>query len=121
MGLPVYNELRKCWAERRGTWTMELIEASSAKGGKEIRAHAVTHLFQEGLIHRPHTEWAQMVEDEMAIFPRGAHDDLPDCCTHGLIWLRDRNLLSRRVEQRQRELREDFKSDRSSLKALYPV
>jgi hypothetical protein len=47
VGLPVYNELRKCWAERRGTWTMDLIEASSAKGGKEIRAHAVTHLFQE--------------------------------------------------------------------------
>jgi hypothetical protein len=73
------------------------------------------------MIHRPHTEWAQMVEDEMAVFPRGAHDDLTDCCTHGLIWLRDRNLLSRKVEHRRQETLRDLYGGKSERKPLYPV
>ena len=40
------------------------------------RAYSVQHLFADGLVWRPDTDWAQMVEDQFAIFPKGSHDDL---------------------------------------------
>lgn len=120
IGQPIYDELRRLWGKR--DWGMELIEATSrVRGGKEIRANSVTHLFEEGMIHRPNTDWALMVEDECSVFPRGAHDDLVDCVVHGLRWLRDAGILSRKVEQRQKELAMERYSGRSDRKALYPV
>ncbi len=73
------------------------------RGEKEARAHSITHLFEEGMVHAPNTDWANMVIDQAAVFPRGAHDDLVDCLTQGLRFLRDNNLLQRAQEVRWKE------------------
>ena len=121
IGRPIYDELRKHWGSDV-EWGLELVEAvSRVRGGKEIRANSITHLFEEGMVHRPNTEWGQMVEDECSVFPRGAHDDLVDGIVHGLRWLRDAGILSRKIEQRQREMAQEKYRGRSDRKALYSV
>ena len=70
---------------------------------KTARAHSVTAMFQEGVVHvvasigedtageakavlKP---WAEMVINECAAFPLGAHDDLTDTVTQLLRYVRD--------------------------------
>jgi predicted phage terminase large subunit-like protein len=76
-------------------------------GDKSARLYAVQHLFAEGLIYAPGAwvndswyfkEWADMVIDECAQFPNGAHDDLADCVSMGLHHLRSRGFAPRREE-----------------------
>ena len=105
-GLPLIQELR------RRKPHLNIFQAK-AVGDKVARAHSVTALFQhdpandiagrvyalarmeavdaenptgpQEAVFRP---WAQMVIDECAAFPLGAHDDLVDSVTHGLRHLR---------------------------------
>jgi len=36
--------------------------------------------------------WVDAVRDEIALVPRGKHDDLSDCAAMSLIWLREKGL-----------------------------
>ena len=68
---------------------------------KVARAYAVQHVFADGIVWRPDTEWAQMVEDECASVPRGAHDDLADTATQGILWLHRSGFAPKRSESKE--------------------
>lgn len=99
-GHSVEQEIRRLY--QRADWSVQFSDPTRA-GEKTARAHSVTHLFQEGMIWRPNTEWAEMVIDQCAIFPRGAHDDLVDALVQGLRHLRDSGILYRRQESKWQE------------------
>lgn len=61
---------------------------------KEARAHAVSPLFQNGLIWAPkHKKWAKEVIEECRTFPTGAHDDYVDATTQAVLWMRNGSFL----------------------------
>ena len=99
-GHDVNNELQRLFS--RADWSRQLVDPTQA-GAKVARVNSVTHLFEEGMIWRPNTDWAEMVIDQCAVFPRGAHDDLVDALTQGLRHLRERGILYRRQEAKWHE------------------
>lgn len=80
------------------------VSTSTPTGDKVARAHAVTHLLEARMVYAPDRKWADMVIDECAVFPKGAHDDLVDTVTAGLKHLRDLN-LAYLPEEREDDLR----------------
>ena len=89
-GLSVIQELRRRWPEL-------VITPVVPNGDKVARTHAVTSLLEGGKVSamsergvfRP---FAQMVIDECAEFPAGAHDDAHDTVTQALRHFRDGGL-----------------------------
>lgn len=68
-------------------------------GDKSARLYAVQHLFSEGLIYAPLDKaWADMVVQNVAQFPRGAHDDLVDTVSMALQHLRMRGFAPRKED-----------------------
>ena len=87
----------------------------STTGDKVARAYAVTSLFEGGLIYAPDRKWADMVMENAAVFPKGAHDDLVDSMTYALKHMRDIGMALLR-EEREQDLR-----SRHSVKASRPA
>ncbi len=52
------------------------VQLCPAKGDKVARALAAQPSFAQGLVFAPAKDWAQLVVDEMAMFPKGKYDDL---------------------------------------------
>jgi predicted phage terminase large subunit-like protein len=103
-GYSVEQEIRRTF--QRAEWGVEMVdphESGMQKWGKIARTNSVTHLFEEGMIWHPNTDWAEMLIDQCAIFPRGSHDDLVDAMIQGLRHLRERGILYRRQEARWHE------------------
>ena len=50
------------------------------------------------LIYAPNRPWADMVINQLAVFPKGKHDDLVDTTSMALRHLRDIGLLVRGAE-----------------------
>ena len=101
-------------------WASILIEP---KGDKWSRAQSVQPTFSQEMVYVPvlagqHRQWAQDVIDEMAIFPKGKHDDLTDAMTQGIKFLRDRGLLRQDNEVRQEKL--DAVKVPPKQKPIYP-
>lgn len=97
------------------TWQTILWEP---KGTKTSRLNAVSHLFSgdmrrdpvsgietfsNGLIYAPDRDWADEVINEVAAFPRGAHDDYVDSVTQVLAFVRKHGVALRKVEWDQEE------------------
>ncbi|MCB8880115.1 phage terminase large subunit [Acidisoma cellulosilytica] len=98
-------------------------------GDKMARLLSVQHLFSEGLVYAPVTidpagntnwrEWAEMAIDEIANFPRAAHDDITDSTSMALRHLRDIGFALSKVEH-SRAAESDM-AHRSKSEPLYPV
>lgn len=99
-GHSVEQEIRRLY--QRAEWSVQFNDPTR-QGEKVARAHSVTHLFEEGLIWHPNTEWARDLIAECSIFPRGSHDDRVDSLVQGLRHLRERGILYRRQEARWHE------------------
>lgn len=95
------------------------VQLDEPKGDKVARAHSVTHLFSEGMVYAPDRAYADKVIDNMAIFPRGAHDDLTDSAVGALRYLRRNGLLTRN-DEREYDLRNSM-TYRKPAARLYPV
>jgi len=68
-------------------------------GDKSARLYSVQHLFSEGMIYAPlEKAWADMVIQNVAQFPRGAHDDLTDTVSAALQHLRMRGFAPRKED-----------------------
>jgi phage terminase large subunit-like protein len=95
-GISVVQELQRLlFQEQFG------IEFSDpGRSDKEVRANRVQHIWSAGMIYRPDRPWAEMVEEEMAAFPKARYDDLTDSATQALWWFRQNNMLMRREEIR---------------------
>jgi predicted phage terminase large subunit-like protein len=68
------------------------IQLSKTQGGKEARAHAISHLYKEGRVYHPRAPWVAKYEEQMERFPKAAHDDDVDATAHGLLFLHRSNL-----------------------------
>jgi predicted phage terminase large subunit-like protein len=99
-GHSVQQEIRRMY--QQAEWSVQFFDPTRI-GDKVARAHSVTHLFEEGMIWRPNTEWAELLIEECSIFPRGSHDDRVDAIVAGLRHLREHGLLFRRQEARWHE------------------
>jgi len=83
-GIPLIQELIRLYSNEKFG-----VQGVTPKGDKIARAHAISNLFENGIIAAPNRWWAQVCIDEVSIFPRGKHDDLPDACFQGVKFLRD--------------------------------
>jgi predicted phage terminase large subunit-like protein len=64
------------------------------RGGKEVRAHAVSPLINAGNVFVPGwAEWLTMYVTEMRQFPYGRHDDMVDSTTQALSQLMSMGLV----------------------------
>lgn len=58
------------------------------EGGKEARAHAVSHLLRSGQVVLPeYAPWLSEYRAEMTVFPNALHDDQVDSTTQALLFL----------------------------------
>ena len=98
-------------------WAVQLVEP---KGDKWARAQSVQPTFSQEMVYIPWPlrQWGADLVDEMAIFPKGAHDDLTDAMTQGIKHLRDIGLLRNDSEIRQ-DLVEAAKP-KGRARKLYP-
>ncbi len=73
------------------------------------------------MVYAPVLDWAEMVIDECAVFPKGKHDDLTDSMTQAIKYLRDIGLAQTDDEAHFAEM--DRVTHRSGNRAmpLYPV
>lgn len=105
------------------------VQAVNIHGDKWARASAVVDLFTDGMIHAPAVitqnddvqflDWASSAINEIALYPKGSHDDLLDSMSLGLQYLRDNGWAIRKDEARaDTEARSRHQSQRS---ALYPA
>ncbi|QBO37523.1 hypothetical protein EQG49_12750 [Periweissella cryptocerci] len=78
---------------------LEGITPVTPEGGKEVRANAITYLWEGGNIYLPHPDWRSWVDeymDELESFPYGVHDDEVDSMTQALNQLRSKGSLKKR-------------------------
>ena len=91
-----------------GRCTYEFVDPKGLD--KHARAVRVQPEFSNGQIWaRTGKKYAQLVIDEMAIFPKGKYDDLTDSCTQSVWWLRNHGFLKRRSEKIRERAREASK------------
>lgn len=95
-GISVVQELQRLLFQQQ--FGIEFVNPGRAD--KEVRANRVQHIWSAGMIYRPDRPWAEMVEEEMAAFPKARYDDLCDSATQALWWFRQNNMLMRREEIR---------------------
>lgn len=93
-GHDIANEIRRLYS--REDWMVVMDDPGIHD--KTARTYSIQHFFADGRIWRPDTDWADMVETEMAQFPKGAHDDLHDTAVGALRHLRRMGLLVRADE-----------------------
>lgn len=77
------------------------VQTVPVKGDKIARALAVQPIFAQGQVYAPLRDYAELVIDEMAVFPKGKYDDLTDSTTQALSYLRDVGLLQTDHEIKQ--------------------
>lgn len=113
-GITLSQEIRKVYRDER--WGTQLI---TPRGDKVARAYSVQHLWAEGMIYAPDRDWAELAISEMEKFPKGAHDDIPDCVFQGVRYLRDSGWALRRDEVKAEE--DSRNKYRSKNEPLYPA
>jgi predicted phage terminase large subunit-like protein len=87
-GHDVANELKRLYArENFGIWMV------NPAGDKVSRTHSVVSLFTTNSVWAPFTDWSELVIDNVAVFPKGEHDDLHDTVTQFLNHARETELL----------------------------
>ena len=98
-GISVSQEIQRIFMD--ATWSTVL---QQVKGDKVARAISVQGIWEEHMIYAPDREWAQLLIDRCAQFPKGKRKDLVDTATQAIRYLRDNGFLSRRNEVlRQRD------------------
>ncbi len=74
--------------------------------------------FAQGFIFAPDKDWAQLVIDEMATFPKGKHDDYTDRATQSINYLRSAGLAFNDGETLRAQRRP---LGRVKKPAIYPI
>jgi predicted phage terminase large subunit-like protein len=137
-GYPVAQELRRRGrtisdklghnpkTEDRADFGVQLL---TPEGDKVARLYAVQNLFECGLIYAPaedngagdflFKEWADKVIGQCADAPKGQYDDLADCISQALIYLRKLGLITLPDEDEIDHIDDD--KYRSASQPLYPA
>lgn len=117
-GKSVVQELRRAYARE----SFGVTEINPGRLDKTARAHSIVYCFTDKMVWIPDPEvldWANMVVDECAKFPKGTHDDLVDSVTQALGWLRLYGLAERRDEH-EAEVADSLRYKKRNKEALYP-
>ena len=96
------------------------IELAPVRGDKIARAYACQATFSNLLVYTPKFDWSDLVINEMAVFPKGKHDDLTDSTTQAISHLRARGLANTDDETASAEIANVMHRGRPPG-ALYPV
>ena len=85
-GMPLTQELRQTG--------IPVVNFTPSKGADKVtRVHAVSPLFEAGMVWAPDETWALELIEEVAAFPNGEHDDLVDSMTQALMRYRQGNFI----------------------------
>jgi len=85
-GLPLTQELRSAG--------IPVVNFTPSRGNDKIsRVHAVSPMFEAGMVWVPDKVWADELIEEVAAFPNGEHDDLVDSMTQALMRYRQGNFV----------------------------
>ncbi len=114
-GISAAQSLRN--SHGRAGWEIQLVDP---KGDKMARALAVQPAWSQGMIYAPDRDWAEMVQSEMAKFPRDKHDDLTDSAVMAIKHLRDAGLLRSDEDRRAEEVEAVTHKGRQVKEARYP-
>ena len=93
-GISLGQELRRLYADEK--FGVQFFDPKSQD--KFARLVSVQHIFQEGHVCAPETEWAEAVITQVGQFPRSKHDEFVDLTSMGIRYLRDNGLLLRAPE-----------------------
>src|SRR5262249_6482665 len=96
------------------------VVAQPVRGDKVARAYACQPTLAQGLVYAPDRDWAQMVIDEAATFPKGKYDDLTDSMTQAINFLRTAGRAQSREEWAVNRAM-GAPRHRGRLRPLYPV
>lgn len=102
-GITISQELRRTLS----SGVMRVVLMNPGKGmvnvlgnDKIARAHAVTGMFEDGMIYAPDKVWAEAVILECEVFPKGKHDDRVDSVVQALQYFRNMGFALTREEIR---------------------
>ena len=85
-GLPLTHELRNTG--------IPVVNFTPSRGNDKVsRVHAVSPLFEAGMVWAPDELFADEMIEEVAAFPNGEHDDLVDSMTQALMRYRQGNFI----------------------------
>lgn len=113
-GMPAAEELTHRYPDRQ--WAIEL---QPVCGDKYSRALAVQPTFSQLMVYAPVRDWAEMVIDEMEVFPKAKYNDLTDATSQAMKYLRDMGLANTDKETAIEEVQRVMHRPRPQ--ALYPV
>jgi len=90
IGLGVYQEYKERLDRER--LNIKVLDVNTGKQDKGLRANAVVHLFQEGIVHFDHTDRNQQaLMNQLVLFDfskrRHGADDLVDSTVHALTYI----------------------------------
>jgi predicted phage terminase large subunit-like protein len=117
-GISIAQEMKRVFAGT-GKFGIDIVDPKKF-GDKVARAHGVQHLFEDGMVYAPEKDWAAMVINQCAIFPKGSKDDLVDSTTMALRYLRDCGFALRREEQAASSDDDMMFRSASDMQSLYP-
>jgi len=117
-GISVSQELRRVYGAEE--FAVQLVDYKGKGKDKVSRLYAVQHLFAEGLVFAPEMSWSTEVIEQVASFPKGAHDDLVDTVSIAMSHIRQTGLLQRPTELAE-ELEASKKNWGKPPVPLYPV
>ena len=100
-------------------WSVQLVDPKGLD--KVARAIAVQPSFSQGMVYIPYPlrDWGEKVTEEMAVFPKGKHDDLTDAMTQAIKHLRDNGML--RSDDEVRIAEREAMVPKKKQKPLYPT
>tara|TARA_R110000737_G_scaffold282576_2_gene289190 strand:+ start:137 stop:919 length:783 start_codon:yes stop_codon:yes gene_type:complete len=85
-GMPLTQELRQTG--------IPVVNFTPSKGADKVtRVHAVSPLFEAGMVWAPDEVFAEELIEEVAAFPNGEYDDLVDSMTQALMRYRQGNFV----------------------------
>ena len=86
-GTPLTHELRNMG--------IPVVNFTPSRGNDKVsRVHAVSPLFEAGMVFAPDESFADELIEEVAAFPNGEYDDLVDSMTQALMRYRQGNFVS---------------------------
>lgn len=109
-GIPLIQELIRLYSNEKFG-----VQGITPKGDKIARAHAVSNLFENGIIAAPDRWWAQLCIDETSVFPRGKHDDMVDALIQGIAFLRNTGWALRTNEYEEEVTPKEYQPKKDAI------
>lgn len=115
-GHSVAQEIRRLYSHE--DWGVQMYDPKTLD--KLARLYSIQHLFAEGIIYAPDRAFADMVIQQVSVFPKGKNDDIVDTVSMAVKHFRDRGLLIREPEW-QAEMQESMRHKSPVMSSIYEV